>query len=480
MDRTRILSQVVPGILLPGFLVLLFPLAVYAQLEGPTPESKSDETSIPLIHTVAEGENLTYIAEQYGVTVEALLLINQLIESDVLSVGQQIVIPGGEGEHVATVYAVQLGDTLPHIAARFNTTVEEVVATNNLVNPTSPLRMGQTLAVVSRTGSTQPQIVAGQPHVVAPGESLLMIAARYGLSPLMLADANGLSFPSYVFEGQRIRIPGVGEYRDLPGGWLDVQVRPLPIVQGSTVSIYVENLLDGRPTGQFAGQSLHFAPRGNGYVALVGLDAFTAPGYHSLVLSSPSERPGSLFQQEIPVQAANYETQSITVGEDLNMLLDPKVRAAEDTLFASIYGRFSEPQRWEGLFQLPLTRTVVTAPYGVGRSYNNGPVDIYHTGIDFAETAGVSVLAPATGTVVFVGQLDVRGRTLIIDHGLGVMSGYYHLADIFVEEGDTATSGQEIASVGTTGLSTGPHLHWDVRIMNMPVDGFQWTKEVFP
>jgi murein DD-endopeptidase MepM/ murein hydrolase activator NlpD len=358
--------------------------------------------------------------------------------------------------------------------------VEEVVATNNLVNPTAPLRIGQTLAVVSRTGSTEPQVVAGQPHVVAPGESLLMIAARYGLSPLTLADANGLSFPAYVFAGQRIRIPGVGEYRDLPGGWLDIQVRPLPVVQGSTISIYVENRLDERPTGRFAGQTLHFVERGSGYVALAGLDAFTAPGYYPLVLDSFDEYPGSLFQQEIPIQSGSYETQSITVGEDLDMLLDPEVRAAEDALFASIYGRFSEPQQWEGLFQLPLTRTVVTAPYGVGRSYNNGPVDIYHTGIDFAEAAGVSVLAPATGTVVFTGQLDVRGITLIIDHGLGVMSGYYHLADTFVEEGDNVTSGQKIASVGTTGLSTGPHLHWDVRIMNVPVDGFQWTREIFP
>ena len=67
-------------------------------------------------------------------------------------------------------------------------------------------------------------------------------------------------------------------YRDLPGEWVAVGLRPFPIQQGQTVSIYVANMLDGRPTGSFAGQPLHFFPREDGFVALVGLDAFTEPG----------------------------------------------------------------------------------------------------------------------------------------------------------------------------------------------------------
>jgi murein DD-endopeptidase MepM/ murein hydrolase activator NlpD len=77
-------------------------------------------------------------------------------------------------------------------------------------------------------------------------------------------------------------------------------------------------------------------------------------------------------------------------------------------------------------------------------------------------------------------MLELRGRTVIIDHGLGVMTGYYHLADLFVDVGENVAAGQPVGLGGSTGLSTGPHLHWDLRIMGVPVDGIRWTEEAFP
>lgn len=461
-------------------LSMLLPLAVQAQTADPTPESGNEETTIPQIHTVAEGENLTYLAGLYGVTVNELLLVNNLADDDILFIGQQLIIPGREGETITTTYVVQVGDSLAEVAAIFNTSVEEIVHTNRLINLGQALIPGEVLVINSRNGSTQPQPMQGSPHVVNLGESLLMVAARYGLSPTELAFVNDLSFPAYLYPGQRLRVPGAGVYRHLPGSWVDIQVQPLPVSQGSAFSIYVENLWDSRPTGQWAGQPLYFAPQGNGFSALVGVDAFTQPGTYLLELGGSGNQPWPQFWQEIPVHSSNYETQFLTVGEELAILLDPEIRAEEDAFFASVYGRFDDSQQWDGLFQLPLTRTIVTTPYGVGRSYNGGPIDIYHTGIDLAEVEGTLVYAPASGIVVFSGQLLLRGTTLIIDHGRGVMTGYYHLAETFVEEGDVVTPGQPIASVGSTGLSTGPHLHWDVRVMNVPVDGFQWTTTVFP
>ncbi len=132
------------------------------------------------------------------------------------------------------------------------------------------------------------------------------------------------------------------------------------------------------------------------------------------------------------------------------------------------------------MFQVPLTTTIVSAGYGGRRSYNGGPVEIYHTGIDYAAAAGTTVLAPAAGVVVFSDVLELRGGTLIIDHGLGVMTGYYHLSERLVEPGQAVTAGQPIARVGSTGLSSGAHLHWDLRIMNVTVDPARWTERVFP
>jgi murein DD-endopeptidase MepM/ murein hydrolase activator NlpD len=89
-------------------------------------------------------------------------------------------------------------------------------------------------------------------------------------------------------------------------------------------------------------------------------------------------------------------------------------------------------------------------------------------------------LAAADGTVVFSETLELRGQTVIIDHGMGVMTSYFHLSEIFVDVGVDITVGQPIGLGGSTGLSTGPHLHWEMRIMDVPVDGMRWTEELFP
>ncbi len=269
-------------------------------------------------------------------------------------------------------------------------------------------------------------------------------------------------------------------YRPLPGEWVDVQIRPFPITQGQTLSIYVENLLEGIPTGELAGQALIFAPSGDGYAALVGLDAFTSPGSYTLTLGGSGNRPWTPLMQELDVLSGNYSTQYITVPEEQNALLAPEVRQTEDAYLATIYTQFRETQDWAGLFQVPITNTVITAPYGDARSYNGGPIEIFHTGVDFGAAAGVPVYAAADGVVVYSGALQLRGNAVIIDHGRGVMTAYFHLLESLVIVGDEITQGQLIAQVGSTGLSSGPHLHWDLRIMDVAVNGLQWTTTAFP
>jgi murein DD-endopeptidase MepM/ murein hydrolase activator NlpD len=69
---------------------------------------------------------------------------------------------------------------------------------------------------------------------------------------------------------------------------------------------------------------------------------------------------------------------------------------------------------------------------------------------------------------------------VILDHGWGVMTGYWHLSAIYIGPGDVVVPGQHIGDIGNSGLSTGPHLHWEVRVNGVPVNGLQWTQEEFP
>ncbi|MFM7405729.1 MAG: murein hydrolase activator EnvC family protein [Cuspidothrix sp.] len=94
----------------------------------------------------------------------------------------------------------------------------------------------------------------------------------------------------------------------------------------------------------------------------------------------------------------------------------------------------------------------------------------FHAGLDFAASYGSTIRAADSGTVIFAGWYGGYGKALIISHGKGITTLYAHTSELFVSEGQTVQKGQAIAAVGSTGFSTGPHLHFEVRRDGTPVD----------
>lgn len=439
-----------------------------------------DPDTGPRIHVVSEGENLTTIAEQYDVTVAQLQLVNHLRNDDILNIGNQLIVPGGDKYPAAIVYTAQPGDSIQSVAVGFDVAVEDTLMANRTINREYIPAVGQALVLMINEDGEVPKQLTGIPHIVQQGETILEVAAQYNVPISRLRYINDLSYPVRLFPGQHLRIPAEKPFFTLPGEWTNIQIEPAVIKQGDTITVYVENLLEGDPIGRLAGQVLPFAPYEDGYVALAGVDAFTEAGRYALELGGSGDRPWYPFQQDILIADSNFPNQAITVPEEQSDLLDPSIRADEDSFLGTIYGNFSEEKKWGGLFQVPVTNTLVTAPYGGGRSYNEGPITIFHSGTDFNGDIGTPILAAANGTVVFNDNLELRGNTVIVDHGWGVMTGYYHLSESFVKTEQEIEIGQPIGAGGSTGLSTGPHLHWDLRIMDMPVDGMRWTVEPFP
>jgi murein DD-endopeptidase MepM/ murein hydrolase activator NlpD len=93
-----------------------------------------------------------------------------------------------------------------------------------------------------------------------------------------------------------------------------------------------------------------------------------------------------------------------------------------------------------------------------------------HAGIDIATRHGTPIIAPARGRVVFTGSKGPLGRSVVLDHGFGVKTFYGHTSEILVKTGELVNRGQEIAKVGNTGRSTGPHLHYTVEVNNKSRD----------
>jgi len=130
--------------------------------------------------------------------------------------------------------------------------------------------------------------------------------------------------------------------------------------------------------------------------------------------------------------------------------------------------RAVEADEFTGLDELPVTGRV-TSGYGVRRDPFTGAPSA-HTGLDVGAPTGTPIRSPARGVVLSAGPKGGYGNAVEIDHGDGLVTLYGHASELLVSKGQTVEPGQEIATVGSTGRATGPHLHFEVRVAGRPVD----------
>lgn len=160
--------------------------------------------------------------------------------------------------------------------------------------------------------------------------------------------------------------------------------------------------------------------------------------------------PGPAPQPPVPPAA-----QPGTAGGVAAAIAGPPGGAGEERSLLA-----STPSLWP-------TRGWLTSGFGVRLDPASAESSM-HRGLDIAAPYGAPVVAPADGTVLFAGVDDAYGKVLVIDHGFGVVTRYGHLQEIFVAPGARVKRGERIAAVGNTGRSTGPHLHYEVRVGAIP------------
>lgn len=458
-------------------IACLTALLVLAALAGPV-GAQSDEppSDGPVVHVVARGETLLSIAEQYGTTVEAITHANGISDPRQVYVGQSLVIPdgGGVGGQQTASYVVQAGDSLTGIARRYGTTWQMLVHINGLLSP-STIYPGQVIRVpASVAGSPEP---GGLVYVVRSDDIPFRIALQHDVSPWAVAHASHLDNPALVYPGQSLLIPGQApSFFPAPLAWVDVQ--PQPVSQGATMVIAVRTTEPVALEGRLFGRLVPFAEGQDAYYGLVGVHAFTDPGLYELDITAV-DADGELtsITTEIVVDSGHFGYERIDLPEDRTALLDPNLTTAELELIHS-HLVFTPDRDWALPLQRPCVGTI-SAYFGTHRAYNDGPYTSYHTGVDFRAPVGTPVYAPAAGTVSLAQPLTVRGKTIMIDHGWGVVTGYWHLSTLEVEAGQAVARGDLIGRVGNTGLSTGAHLHWQVWVGGIGVNGLPWLEEFY-
>lgn len=320
-------------------------------------------------------------------------------------------------ESTPLTYNVQAGDSLSLIAQRFATDIDTLVALNTIRDP-NHLEIGQ----------------------------------------LLLLDARALAFPD-----------------PLPYPFTEIKLEPSLATTGRVQRITIQS--DASTLSlRYLGHDYPLQQLGNLWTGWFATSVLQPAGMAELELSA--EVAGTAYKLTLPVRIQNfaYERERIRLSAEVSNLLKPETSRNERIFMEDICSRYSPQQYWQD-FRYPVETPFHTSDFGTLRAYNDGGYNSFHGGLDLRANETTPIYAPAAGVVSFAGALSIRGNTVIIDHGLGLCSGYMHLSRIDVLEGQEVIQGTQVGMGGATGLVTAAHLHWEMRLMGIIVNPNQWLQE---
>jgi murein DD-endopeptidase MepM/ murein hydrolase activator NlpD len=261
-----------------------------------------------------------------------------------------------------------------------------------------------------------------------------------------------------------------------PAGAVEWSTAPAPATRGNVVWLYVRPAVGPADTsitldGTAAGEPLHFERLDDGrYRSLLGIPlegGDTLP----ITLGRSTGAITDTISLRLAVRHPAYANERLTVAPRYAQP-DSAARARVDAELAQSRGisrrAHDTPRLWWGRFVRPRP-TRITSGFGTGREFN-GHVTDRHMGVDFAGKVGAPVRAAGRAVVALVARFYLAGNAVYLDHGGGLVTGYFHLSRVVVAAGDTVAAGQVIGAVGQTGRATGPHLHWIARYGGITVN----------
>lgn len=365
----------------------------------------------------------------------------------------------GETGHVVVV-----GDTWTALAWRYGTSPQSLLQAARAINSHRQPAVGSLIQVPAK-GQRNGRLLR------LNSGGLLELAARQGHNPWLLTAQNKLRHPFQpTLYGPIYVKGGTTPPREFPAGITGLALAPRVLYPGAAFAL---RGFGPAPAVALERQPLLVTRDGAGFIALGATGAFHEPGQHLLTMQVAE---GPLWEQPLSLSERDWTWEQLTFPA--SAATDPETMRQERERLQALWDQVTPRAAWQGAFELPIEEYVeLSSRYGARRSINGGPYETYHEGADFSAYRGSAVTAPAAGVVVLAENLAVRGGAVVLDHGRGLHSGYYHLSRMHVIAGQRVDKGALLGEVGSSGRSTGNHLHWDLLVGRTWVDPLLWVEQ---
>ena len=433
------------------------------------------------IYIVQQGDTLNDIALRFGISPDEIQTANDIADPNSLFIGQRLIMPGLEGiSGILTTDVLPFGVSLTNLTRQYEKNQADLVVLNRLTSPS------ETIAGIRFTIPIDEEQIPLKPMTsLTPGETALEAAIRSNVSPWMLIENNQLTaswemLPGEILFGAQQTESSFTNLSSIT----EISINSLPIRQGETLQITVIVSEPVELSGVFNNEPLKFfSEDAEEYYSFYGVHALVEPGVYPLQISA--EKPNGTminFEQLILLSNVNYGFESVLITKNPEIYLNETVIANEDSYLSGFLDIVSPGRHWQGQFRYPVDEPAMSSPFGRDRDYNNGELFYYHSGLDFVirTASNWNIYAPAAGEIVLAEELTIRGNTVLIDHGWGVYSLYVHLREFNVEAGEFVQPGDLLGLIGSTGRSTGAHLHFEMIIHGTPVNPLTWLNQEFP
>ena len=246
-------------------------------------------------------------------------------------------------------------------------------------------------------------------------------------------------------------------------------------VPGGIVNIDLGSVEAPAPIAFFQDKRVLIMENEHKWTAVVGIPLKTKAGKHTIRVQSGEQSSELAFD----IIDKDYPAQYITIKNKRMVNPNPddlKRISSERPAINKALNTWTEQPVENLVFSLPV-KGRLSSPFGLKRFFNNQPKNP-HSGLDIAAPTGTAINAPAPGLVINTGSYYYNGNTVFLDHGQGLVTGYFHMSKISVKAGQIVEQGTKLGEVGETGRVTGPHLHWNVYLNKTKVDPALFVPEL--